>query len=172
MKRTVRLVTLTILWSFITQAQQVVKADELKTAMVNEISLSTFNGKPFTGFAVQYQNSGRPISWITYKDGLADGQWQEWYENGNLRFNASWKEGKGHGQWRYYHENGQVRQEEFFDMDIAQGFFRSYWPNGNLQLLSSWLDGKKHGEWIYYDDRGNTVKREAYQNGEILEDKG
>ena len=31
------------------------------------------------------------------KDGLPNGQWQEWFENGKLKYNAYWKEGKGHG---------------------------------------------------------------------------
>ena len=149
-------------------AQTVIPAYDLETKDVNGVNLNVYEDKPFTGFSIQTQKNGKPISWISYKNGLPDGQWQEWYPNGNLRFDSFWKEGKGHGSWKYFHEDGKIRQEEFFDMDAAIGIFKSYWPNGTIQLRSSWLYGKKHGEWTYYDQQGVPIKKENYAENELI----
>lgn len=156
-----------LLFATVLVAQQVVSADALTTKDLNGQTITYFGEEPFTGFSIQQKN-GKTVSWITFKNGMANGHWQEWYENGNLRFDAYWKDGKGHGQWRYFHENGKIRQEEFYDMDSAVGLFRNYWSNGKIRLLSSWLNGEKHGFWTYYDNSGSIVKKETYENGEIM----
>jgi len=168
MKNNTQLFILILLIAVSSTAQTVLPAFEISTEEVDGKTISLYKNEPFTGFSIQTLKNGKPISWVSYKNGLADGQWQEWYENGNLRFDSYWKEGKGHGPWKYFHENGKLRQEEFFDMDAAIGIFKSFWPNGQLRLNSSWLQGQKHGMWTYYDESGSPIKTEMYLNDALI----
>lgn len=130
--------------------------------------LTAYQGKPFTGFVTETYPNGKPKTWKTLKDGVANGQWQEWLENGNLRFNAYWKDGKGHGLWQYFHDNGVLKYEESYIMDIPNGISRSYYDNRQLKDDFFWLQGKKQGVWTSYSETGIILKREMYEDNKLV----
>ena len=92
--------------------QTVVDVSKTEKTTENGAEIITFQGKPLTGTLTEKHPDGKPKSWINLRDGLANGSWQEWYPNGQLKFNAYWSMGKGPGLWEYYHEIGMLRQEE------------------------------------------------------------
>jgi len=79
------------------------------------------------------------------KNGLANGLWQEWLENGNLRYDANWKDGKAQGLWKYFHDNGILRYEEAYILDIPNGISRSYYNSGVLQNDFFFSEEKNRG---------------------------
>ncbi len=155
-------------WAFTSFGQTVVDVSKTQKITKNGIEVVNFQGKPLTGFVIENYSNGQPKSWITLKDGIPNGLWQEWYENGKLKFNAYWLDGKGHGLWEYYHENGVLRQEEFYNLDIAIGIFRVFYDNGQLKGKTSWLNGKKHGIWTYYNEVGTLLKTEVYDDNKLI----
>lgn len=144
--------------------------DVSKTKKVTEkgSEITTLEGKPFTGFLNETYSNGSPKSWITMKDGLPNGQWQEWFENGKLKYNAYWKEGKGHGLWQYFHENGVLRYEESYILDIPTGISRTYYINGQLKDDNFWLQGKKQGVWTSYSETGVVLKTDVYNDNKLI----
>jgi antitoxin component YwqK of YwqJK toxin-antitoxin module len=100
-----------LFFALTTFGQTVVDISKTKKVTEKGLEITTLDGKPFTGFVIENYPNGKPKTWITIKDGLPNGQWQEWLENGNLRYNAYWKEGKGHGLWQYFHDNGKLKYE-------------------------------------------------------------
>ena len=56
--------------------------------------LQYFEGKPFTGRAVEKFKKGQKSGEATFKDGKAHGPWTMWYENGQKKEEATWKDGK------------------------------------------------------------------------------
>ena len=148
--------------------QAIAKYSEITKTKKDGMEYAYHDGSLFTGFLIEHYDDGKPKSWVTMKDGLPEGHWQEWYPNGRLKYSANWKQGKGHGLWEYFHENGVIRQLEFYNMDIPMGIFRDHYNNGQLKQQSNWLNGKKEGVWTYYDEAGRLTKTEVYENNELL----
>jgi hypothetical protein len=69
-----------------------------------------FEGKLFTGLAVDKYENGQKKYEATLKDGKEHGLWTEWYENGQKEEERTYKDGKLHGLTRW-HENGQKKNE-------------------------------------------------------------
>ena len=148
--------------------QSFVDVSKTKEITKEGVGLTTFEGKPFTGFVTENYPNGKPKTWITKKDGLSNGQWQEWLENGKLRYNAYWKDGKGHGLWQYFHDNGILKYEESYIMDIPDGISRAYYDNGQLKDDFFWLQGKKQGVWTSYSETGVVLKTEIYDDNKLV----
>ncbi len=67
----------------------------------NRLFYLKFTDVPFTG-----QLTGKFQGLI--KNGVADGAWFTYYENGQLFFNASYKNGKKEGAWVRNHSDGTL----------------------------------------------------------------
>lgn len=156
------------LWSITSFGQTVADVSKTQKIKQNGIEITTFEGKPLTGFLTENYPNGKPKSWITIKDGIANGLWQEWLENGHLRYNAYWKDGKGHGLWQYFHDNGVLKYEESYILDINNGISRAYFNSGKLQHDFFYLNGKKEGIWSYYSETGILLKTEIYENDKLI----
>ena len=66
--------------------QSIIDVSKSKKIAKDGIELTTFEGKSFTGFLTEIYPYGKPKTWTSMKNGLPDGLWQEWYENGHLKF--------------------------------------------------------------------------------------
>jgi antitoxin component YwqK of YwqJK toxin-antitoxin module len=160
-----------VFWTLTSFGQTVVDVSKTQKSIIDKIELTTYQGKPFSGFVTENYLNGKPKTWITMKDGLANGQWQEWLENGKLRYNAYWKDGKGHGLWQYFHDNGMIKYEESYIMDIPNGISRQYYDNGQLKADFFWLQGKKQGVWTSYSETGVVLKTEIYDDNNLVPEK-
>lgn len=148
--------------------QSFVDVSKTKKIIQNGNEITTFEGKPFTGYLTETYPNGKQKTWITIKDGLANGLWQEWQENGKLKYNAYWKNGKGHGLWQYFHDNGILKYEESYIMDIPNGISRTYHINGQLKDDNFWLNGKKQGAWSFFSENGILLKTEYYEDDKLI----
>ena len=61
-----------------------------------------FTDVPFTG-KVTGQTQG------SYKNGIREGDFVEYHDNGQIRWKGNWKNGEPEGDWVYYDENGKKR---------------------------------------------------------------
>lgn len=68
-----------------------------------------------------------------------DGRWIEYYENGQLKYDADFEEGKEVGEWITYFENGQIKSKGVYEA------------------------GEKKGEWITYFENGKIESKKYYQ---------
>ncbi len=95
--KSIVLLSIVVFWSISTFGQNVVDISKTqKITKKGNKEITTFQEKPLTGVLIENHPNGKPKSWTKMKDGLPDGLWQEWYENGQLKFNAYWLAGKGH----------------------------------------------------------------------------
>lgn len=54
------------------------------------------------------------------------------------------------------------------ELNILQGPFFAYKKNGLLNVSGHYYNNKKDAEWLYYDDTFKIIKKEIYQNGELI----
>jgi len=71
-------------------------------------------------------------------DGVQQGHWQCFYDNGKVREEGDYQQGKKSGHWKFYHENG------------------------NLALEGSYENGLEKGAWKMYDESGNQLDTIEY----------
>lgn len=105
------------LWSFTTFsfAQKVVKYDDLEE--INGLFYEQNSKTPFTGKCITTFPSGKLGFGGNIKDGLRDGEWIWFYENGNKKRYCLYKNGIKDGPSIFYYKNGQKKSEIIFSND-------------------------------------------------------
>lgn len=87
----------------------------------------------------------------------------ERYENSNeLKITGTLKNGVRDGLWTAWHENGNVESEVLYVDGDRHGMMRTWYEDGKLRYKGAYANNEKIGEWIYYDKSGNEVKRIEY----------
>ncbi len=94
------------------------------------------------GNYIEYYRDGQKFCEGVYKMGVFEGSWQYWFPNGQLCKEVSFKDGKADGQWDVFNKEG-----------IRTG-------------LKSYHNGRRHGKWINYYGNGESPKFEiSYDQG-------
>ena len=142
---------------------------------------------PFSGAVINYFfQSERAKARFHVKDGLMDGGYVSYYENGQESVRATYRAGKLHGLEETYCKNGQLGttveyrdgkregpMEEFFcnglvalktgfKNGLEEGPYEKYDMNGMLSKSGAHVGGKQHGEWWYA--RAGFVDRNKWFN--------
>lgn len=75
------------------------------------------NFSTFPCIVKNYYRNGQQRFEFYYSDEwlTANGDWKEWYENGNLKSMGYYKDNKKHGIWKYYKENGELEKIEEYN---------------------------------------------------------
>ena len=76
-------------------------------------------------------------------NGLKEGEWKGFYENGNLLWSGFYNNGLNVSKWIEYHNNGKVFTIGHYD------------------------NGKKIGVWSFYDKHGKKIADEIYKNNTV-----
>jgi antitoxin component YwqK of YwqJK toxin-antitoxin module len=118
-----------------------------------------FTNVPFTG-EVTGQEQG------PFKDGVKDGPWVEYWENGRLKRKGDYTDGDLDGPWVYYHDNGQLWTKGDLKDGELDGPWVEYHENGQLWSERDWKDGKIDGPWVEYYDNGQLRSEGDYKDGE------
>lgn len=94
-----------------------------KAQLVRKGDSVFFEGKPFTGKAVEKKMNDRHKAVIVgeelYTGGIANGTWREWYSGGEKKFEGTFKNGKGDGDWIEWNADGSIRRKLSFDNGIV-----------------------------------------------------
>ena len=95
-------------------------------------------------YEYEYHGNGEIMSSKRYNNGVNDGQFTTWYEDGQKRSEGHWEDGKKVGKWFSWHSNGQASSEGFY------------------------IDDQKDGLWISYDEIGTKVTEDVYAAGALI----
>ncbi len=146
------------------------------------------NGKPKTvasykgdvpqGVRREYDSSGRVVASYTFNkgklvsegiiddEGVKDGPWKEYYEEGELRAEGSYNQGKRVGKWKFYHQNGSVEQDgNYNNQGNPEGAWKWYFENGNVERDEAYRNGLTDGPYTEYDENGKVVVQGEYVDG-------
>ena len=95
--------------------------DEL--VFTDNIYYKKFTHIPFTG-----KVTGK--TQCSFKNGLMDGNYVEYYDNGSMEKKGRFIKGKKDGIWHYYNENGKLLTEGSFKNDVKHGSWIEYFDDG------------------------------------------
>jgi len=102
-------------------------------------------------------------------DGLKEGEWLVFSEEGDTLQRLPYVGGKENGPSKSFHPDGIVAREGALKDGEREGEWRWYHPNGKLECTITYVKGKKEGEQPFFDDEGNLSKTEVYWNGKLIE---
>ena len=98
--------------------------------------------------------------------GRRQGEWRDYYANGQLRYEGRFKNDKCKGLFKYYDEQGNLKATNEFDKSGEKALNKTYSPNGRMIATGYYVNQKKEGEWKYYDANSGQLRLvEDNQNG-------
>jgi antitoxin component YwqK of YwqJK toxin-antitoxin module len=106
-----------------------------------KVYTETNGAKEWTG-EIQFHKNGTKSIEGAIKNGLHEGEWISWYDDGSLWSKGSFKNG------------------------IRDGRGIVYYRNGNIQIEGFYEKGERTGLWKSFDDEGNLISETDYSRGE------
>jgi antitoxin component YwqK of YwqJK toxin-antitoxin module len=109
------------------------------------------------------------------ENGIEQGPYEEYHENGRLKEKCTYKDGKYDGPYEEYHDNGQLKVKYTYkDGEIKDGAYKTYYRNGGLSEKFFYKEGKIDGPYeIYSEDicsLGSPLEsKSVYKMGRQLE---
>ena len=138
---------------------------------IEEIDYTTYyKGEPFTGICFHANIDGSLKSETTFEDGIQNGPYKEWYENGQLESeyeHVSLKTGVivRDGLHKEWYENGNQRSVFYFKNGQKNGPYHAFYENGNPYGQVEKVNGLSHGLAVFYDFNGLKKRTAVYSSG-------
>lgn len=100
--------------------------------------------------------------------GRRQGEWRDYYTNGQLRYEGRFKNDLCKGVFKYYDEQGHLKATNEFDKSGEKALNKTYAPNGRMIATGNYVNQKKEGVWKYYDATSGQLRLvEDNQNGKV-----
>ncbi len=135
------------------------------------------NDVPF-GMHRVYDEHGKPEKADIYDSGKVvatgpidaadqqEGDWKEFYENGELKAKGKYESGVKVGEWEYYFPDGKKFEIGKYDKKGKQtGKWLWYFNNGSLRRESNFLKGQEDGDFVEYNDSEKVITKGEYSDG-------
>ncbi|MDR0368417.1 MAG: hypothetical protein LBH82_04675, partial [Bacteroidales bacterium] len=113
----------------------------------------------------------------TDRNGLKQGLWKFFWDNGNLQLEGVYQNNKKSGFFKYYDVNGNFQRIEKWENDILIEDARetkkldrkvAYHPNGKLKTEAYFFKGTPDGIRREYSPEGNVIQGYMFKNGILL----
>lgn len=92
------------------------------------------------------------------------GEWEFYYENGNLKELSNWEDNSRVGSFISYFENGKVEAKGNYNNGTRNGHWEFFYNNGQPRLKCSFTNGEESGNWLEFFDNGNEKLRVILQS--------
>lgn len=132
-----------------------------------------------------WPNGNKKMVYTLNKKLFKEGDYQAWYENGNLKVKEEYKNGKRIGLSEKYFENGKKDREGTYRLihkvtsdyllvslanitidaiSVLDGTYKEWHENGNLKKESFYIKGVQEGEVKEYHENGYLLARYSVIN--------
>lgn len=131
---------------------------------------------------VYYYPSGEVSNRKTFEDGVLNGRYTEYFENGQLEFALDYVEGSAQGWSKIYNAQGKLLRQGTFHNDKMWGPWDEYFVDGSIETKNFLANGSVtykstdfyfngHKQFItYYDDNGEVIGSVHFDtNGAIVD---
>ncbi|MEI7662416.1 MAG: toxin-antitoxin system YwqK family antitoxin [Bacteroidota bacterium] len=122
------------------------------------------------GLSSEYDETGRVIEEGEFVNGNEDGPWFEIIGDSYIR--GTYRDGLRNGMWYNYYLNLNGAKTDSllyfkggFVEDNPDGKHIWYWENGKIKDEGSYVMGKKEGEWLKYNFDGTLFMVITYREG-------
>jgi len=121
------------------------------------------NGK-LNGEAIAYTGEGAKSKFITFKDEEREGNYEEYYSNGQVSLKGINKKGIYEGAVKTYYDSGELKGDLNYEEGKKNALETYYYRNGKIMQKESFVKGKLQGEFISYFENGKIQDSLRYFN--------
>lgn len=130
------------------------------------------------GKVTTYHENGQPWQYLETVNGRANGEYKEWYQNGNLRMLANVIEGIGDltpqaqtswrfdGKSRVWNETGSLIAEIIYEKGLLEEQSVYYHPNGKIAKTIPYRFNRIDGVIEVFNADGELIGTTQYSNGQ------
>lgn len=147
-------------------AQPPVDISEL--VLQKDIGLVYYQNKPFTGCSFLKYPNGNTAEIINYKNGIKDGDFKKWFEDGTLSFEAFYVNGKRNGVSRSWWFNGNMRSESHYKNGQVNGVQKQWYVSGEKFKEMTIVNGVEEGMQKAWRRNGKIYNNYEAKNGRIF----
>lgn len=97
--------------------------------------------------------------------GVLDGEYTEWYSNGNIKLEYNFYNGILQGECKQWYIDGKLKEVTTFLNDKVIGEYKSWWSNGNMLITCFYNEKGFHQDYKKYFKNGNLEFSCIYNNG-------
>ena len=90
------------------------------------------------------------------------------YPNGNLKIKGDIVNGIKQGKWESFYENGNKWSECTYVFGKRNGIYKTFYPNGNLKMHGVYQEDKKVDVWFFYLENGKTYSEDGDTDNYVL----
>ena len=142
---------------------------------LEELKLSCPEGTSLSGPADQngliVTVNGQCEAACISSEGVRNGSFIRWYENGNKAVQGSYSNDRKSGEWTYWSPTGHITGKGNFYNDRPDGKWQTWYENGQKESEGEYEQGVQHGKFIYWDEKNNISKILHYENGKVVKDE-
>lgn len=121
--------------------------------------------KIYTGKAKDCYDNGNTWYVAKYKDGLADGQWMMYREDGTAEYAIAFAKGVKNGKMISFNKEGILEASVEFVNDVRNGEYAQFFPNGQAAIVGHFENDINHGPIKTYYENGALNSEGEYDKG-------
>lgn len=106
-----------------------------------------------------------------YKNGVEDGIWKTFYENGKAAQELTYLKGKKNGVVKQYNIDGALIFTMIYVNGVEEGESILYYADGKVRQKGIYKNGQREGKWLWYDKNGAVSDESLFINGVEQEKK-
>jgi antitoxin component YwqK of YwqJK toxin-antitoxin module len=126
-------------------------------------------GNQQNGEWIQYFENGQIMTKVNFVNGLVNGESIEYFENGLIKTKGNYINGKMNEEWSYYNEKGQIVSKKNWVDDRINGEQVEYYENGQMKEKVNYVGSLPDGECIYYNENGKLISKIYYVKGKKID---
>lgn len=123
-----------------------------------------------------YFENGKPSVLKNFKNKKLNGEYIEWYTNGNKAFTGHYSNGLADSIWTFYHNNRTIESQGEFLPDTThltpkfEIISTEHEPDGTISSGYKQFTNFSpiHGIWNYYDNEGVLIKTLEFNLGKLV----
>ena len=120
------------------------------------------------GPLIIYYPDGAIQTICMFNNGILDGIYQTFYDNGRLEFEACYINGQLNGECKSYYPNGQIKIKKSYGNDKLINQYQIFYANGCLKTECTYSNGSLDGICrLYYDDCSTQSER-IYRDNKLI----
>jgi antitoxin component YwqK of YwqJK toxin-antitoxin module len=97
---------------------------------------------PYSGPFIDYYYNGKKQGEGMFKDGLLEGLYTGYYQDGTTSYCTNYAKGVENGESKEYFQNGKIHQEGAFKNGKDDGVWKEWYSTGQLKRQTEFKEGK------------------------------
>ena len=126
---------------------------------------------PLSGKICSWFENGNKHTETSFNEGIKEGVWTVYFENGLPEKIGSILNGKDDGQYKEYYETGQLKYDYTYQNGSKEGVWKSWYADGGKYTERHFSENTLNGKVLVWDEQGRLAKEYDYVKGSLVKEQ-